>query len=944
MNSKLFNDFLNLDPFIYRRHPSLNEDEQSSLFLAVIDKLQNEEYILYGNWKYLNGTSIVKYPKVSNLTKLIQNHIEKTNINLLIFTFLLKLLEFNYSQELENFIFDILENIEDKKKFISYTMIDNYDFNLKLLDFSYKNNLLEKNLYTFRSFETKLFQSLYGIDFRYGGKSICNYTYIDIAKLFDLLEHIPSNDLKDITPYIKPEDIEKWFKYLKSNYNETIHNDEYITWFVSSLLKNRIDIYQIVNFLSTNRILSLHFHTKDISLKFDAIDNQLWEIFFKSEEYSDHRFAINDLLSFYDIGLKDIEQLIKKYPISNFPDSYIYFRTRVKNIDQLLMADETFKQYFVNMLEVQKQNEKKWNEKWEDENPELVKKRIKQKTNTKNNLSALEELYQDSIFHFTTKNDFYTIFSTLFNTNHSDYEELNNQAKNDLQDKYLPFIEKLKDIFKHDKTYLILKNDLTSSQLSNTETFMFVYLFNILAEEEKNKLLDTNESYIKLFWHLYRYSNYMDSDFFKKISKNFCTELELLSIEAIQLSLVQSQNKRTGFSPILKELFTSLNMYNQISLPNLISYVKNIPKEIYSELEDNEKKIFLEILALDEENFNFIKKMILNDEANCHNYLHYLLLIDKNLAIKYFRLIYDKISTKRSIWLKGKLFLGFADEYKCHHYDNPTVNPKKIQKFLCFMNAIEKHTFEDIDSSTLKLIVTDYYQFFNDYIHPTGSYSPDIYDDMNSKINNLWRHLESSTVHIDLLKELSKIEINNISNLAKYSLDIVYKLQAKERTISNSFYKEIFDKEENVKKSNEIHIHGDNYGVANNQIQVNQTFNNQPKDETIKIIEEWYQQWWFISLSIGIISTIIFYFYFQSIQLSIGVGIILFFISIIFNPKRRFFRVATGILAISVVSLVPSIMDYISKILELDIHTNPWIGGLLICSALFLYYLDSKQK
>ena len=821
MNSKLFDDFLNLDPFIYRRHPSLNKDEQNKLFLAVIDKLQNEEYKLYGNWKYLDGTSIVKYPKLSNLTELIKNHIEKTNMNLLTFTFLLKLLEFNYSQEQENFIFDILENIEDKKKFISYIMIDNYNFNLRLLAFSDKNNLFKKELYSLRSFETRLFQYLYGIRFGYGGKTKCNYTNIDIAKLFDLLEYIPSNDLKDITPYIQPEDIKKWFKYLKSNYDEKIHNAEYITWFVYSLLKNRIDIYQIVDFLSTSRILSLHFYTKDVNLKFDEIDNQLWEIFFKSEEYSDHRFAINDLLSFYDTELSDIEQLIKKYPISNFPDSYIYFRTRVKNIDQLLMADETFKQYFQNKIEEQKQNEKIWNKEWEEENPELVEKRIEQKTNTKNNLSALKKLYQDSIFHFTTKNDFYTIFSTLFNTHHSDYEELNNQAKNDLQDKYLPFIEKLKDIFKHDRTYLILKDDLTSTQLSNTETFMFVYLFNILAEEEKNKLLDTKESYKKLFWHLYRYSDYMNSDFFQKMSKNYSTELELLSIEVIQLSLIQSQNKETGFSHILKELFTSLNMYDKISLSNLISYVKSISKEIYSVLVDNEKEILLEILALDEENFDLVKKMMLYDEENCHSYLHYLLLIDKNIAIKYFnKFIYNKISKKRSVWLVIKLFLGFSTEPKSHKYDNPKVNPKKINKFLCFMNAMKKHTFEDIDSSTLKMILTDYYQFFNDYIHPEGAYSPDIYDHMNSKINNLWRYLESSTGHIDLLKELSNIEINNISNWAKHSLDIVYKLQAKERNISNSFYKKIFDKKTIVQHKTIIN-HG-NYAEKNNgQMSVN---------------------------------------------------------------------------------------------------------------------------
>lgn len=307
----------------------------------------------------------------------------------------------------------------------------------------------------------------------------------------------------------------------------------------------------------------------------------------------------------------------------------------------------------------------------------------------------------------------------------------------------------------------------------------------------------------------------MNSDFFQKISKIYSSELEVLSIEVIQLSLVQSQNKKTGFSHILKELFTSLKMYNKVSLSNLISYVKSIPQKVYSVLEDNEKEILLEILALDEGNFDFIKNMMLNDEENCHSYLFYLLSIDKNLAIKYFNnLIYSKISKKRSIYLLGKLFLGFSTEQKSHKYDNPKINPKKIQKFLCFMNAMEKHTFEDIDSSTLKMILLDYYQFFNDYISPKGSYSPDIYDDMNSKINELWRYLESSTKHIDLLKELSNIEINNISNWAKYSLDIVYKLQAKEQKKSNSFYKKIFDKKTIVE--NKTIINYGNYAETNN--------------------------------------------------------------------------------------------------------------------------------
>ena len=281
------------------------------------------------------------------------------------------------------------------------------------------------------------------------------------------------------------------------------------------------------------------------------------------------------------------------------------------------------------------------------------------------------------------------------------------------------------------------------------------------------------------------------------------------------MSLFQSKNKKTGFSHTLKELLTSLNMYNKVSLLNLISYVKGIPQETYYVLEDHEKEILLDILALDEENFNIIKNMMLKDEDSCYKYLHYLLSINKMLAIKHFHnFIYNRISKKRSIWLEVKLFFGIYTEPKCHKYDNPKINPKKIQKFLCFMNAMTRHNFEDIDSITLKMALLDYYQFFNDYIRPEGTFSPDIYYDMNSKISDLWTYLESSTKHIDLLNELSNIKINNISNRAKYYLDIVYKLQGKERNITNSFYKEIFDKKPIVEHKTIIN-HG-NYTDTNN--------------------------------------------------------------------------------------------------------------------------------
>ena len=126
-----------------------------------------------------------------------------------------------------------------------------------------------------------------------------------------------------------------------------------------------------------------------------------------------------------------------------------------------------------------------------------------------------------------------------------------------------------------------------------------------------------------------------------------------------------------------------------------------------------------------------------------------------------------------------------------------------------------------------------------------------------------------------------------------------------------------------------------NYAEKNNGVM---NFGNENSEDNTK----WYQEWWFISLMIGIFGAITFYVNFKLIGLSISIGIVLFLVSVFFNPNRRFYRSATGIMAIGVVSLVPSMMDYISKAFGLNIHANPWIGGLLICSATFLYYLDFK--
>ncbi len=106
--------------------------------------------------------------------------------------------------------------------------------------------------------------------------------------------------------------------------------------------------------------------------------------------------------------------------------------------------------------------------------------------------------------------------------------------------------------------------------------------------------------------------------------------------------------------------------------------------------------------------------------------------------------------------------------------------------------------------------------------------------------------------------------------------------------------------------------------------------------------EKFYEKWWIISLVVGLLGGILTWWN-SSYQFGITIALILFFIMIIFNPKRRFLRIGLGLLTLGSMSLSPSFIDWISKILNLNIHINPWIGALLIIGSFFLFFLDHKM-
>ena len=309
----LFNDFVDFDPFIFRRHPSLTKEQQEKLFLTLVTKykkrLKEENY-------RLKQTSLVKFDKLDNLEQLI-----KENITLELIDYLCKILEVNYSKGIEDFIFKLLENIKEDKilctKIIKKFELPFYKFNLRLFKFIKSNNCYSSNNNSpINTIEAYIFNILY--------KS----SSISFSKLIVLLQYLSTVDFHFTIREILPNDLLIWENRVKTTFE--IDNLE---WLIFGMLYN-YKTYNSVNILEDIIVLikkyiirfNIHFssvsgvrNSKKLLLNFDDISNDFWNLFFMNKENS--QFLIK-ILIFYKMDEINIDHIIKKYPIQNYTEQY----------------------------------------------------------------------------------------------------------------------------------------------------------------------------------------------------------------------------------------------------------------------------------------------------------------------------------------------------------------------------------------------------------------------------------------------------------------------------------------------------------------------------------------------------------------------------------------------------------------------------------------------
>lgn len=839
LDNSFFNEIVDFDPLIFRRHPSLNLEQQEKLLETMLNKLKQEKSIIYGKWNYFDNTSLLNFKKLSNISMIVKENIQANDLDRVLYFYLIKLLYFNYNKELENIIFKILDNYNnlhdnrqkdellevnritgdnikgniETRKLIVDTFVDNFDINCRLYDFMKANSLLNENIHKISmfSFETKLFESLYGIKYinRYSDpkKVIFNLTNYSFEELLQLLISIPYRDLQYVVPYLKQEDSLKWFEFVKSQKEV---NHEISLWAIYGLLlhNNSKEAVELVFEYLSRPIVYLHIEKQDIEdmpFEFKKLADDFWEVYFQM--HVDNVYSFTGIFKILHISLDDIIKATEKYPIEKYTKYYVPLRLS-ENIDEFLMSSSIFELYIQQLKKEQKERQKKWDEEYKKKKKEIEPT---EPSEFLKSIIAAKEIYDESKKSLETFQDIFNVF--LYERMYEEKNEhLIDETFNKEQKEQL--FSYAHNNFKQDIDYLKFKEDVYSHRVNLT--CLYIYYLKRLDNESLLKYVNTEKTYEKVYWHVFRLSK-MDESFFVYLTQKYFDFFIELFTETFKLSLEQSNNTRAVSLQGFFNLVEKCEKFNKNTLSEVIKLISSIDPHIFIKIETYNQDELLKVLVLDQSMYDYIESLMKYDNFKSKKYLATLLKLDTEKAIGNYMSLYleEEKYIKKSLWEKFKSLFEKEEIIEMHKYNNPLINPFKINLLMNLLFSISLSKKIDLISDEyIDIILQDYYEFFKEYEFQEGVVQYPDYDNMNNIIDNIWLKLSASSDHILLLKSLSNVN-DRISNIAKLYLDKAYNQQQKDRTLTNSYYKGIFDSEGiNTKKviNQGIYIEGNVHG------------------------------------------------------------------------------------------------------------------------------------
>ena len=814
LRSDFFDEILEFDPLIFKRHPNLDEEQQVKLLHKMLYNLQHEKSIIFGKWKYFDNNTLLNFKKIKDIHLVIKDKVDINHVDNVLFPYLIKLLNYNYSKELENEIFDVLDKFnqlprnqerkiftdEDRisenvikgniktRKLIEYSFVDNYNISIRLYDFIKHNQLLNTNIrnISMLNFETKLFESIYGIKYknRYGSKKdvMCSHSDYNFEELIPLLSSIPYRDLKYIVPHLKQEDSLKWFEYIKTiNVNHKIS-----LWAIYGLLlhdNSKEVISLIFDYLAQPQIY-LHIENQDIEdmpFDFEIIADNFWEFYFQLDIDNDYRAS--DLIPLLQVSLVDIKKVSKIYTIKEYSKHYVRFRLN-EDINHFLMSNRDFEIHMNELWKKQKEQQQKW-----DEELQLKLKESENYQTRKQQKDIKDNLCEKSLQSLTTKQDYYNVYycEELFSEeNEQKFDTLFNEAQ---KSQFFKFIF---EDFNTDISYLELKEKVNSNSLTLI-TPLYILYFKNLETDDLLKCINSREDFEKVFWHVFRYSK-MNESFFIYLTENYFEYFIELFIEAIQLSLEQSENKNIINLQDFITTIEKLHRFNKETLNDLVELIKQFNINLFKTIESYKLNNILSIISLDINSYEFIENLMKLDNYKSSTYLDTLLEMDKEKALNGYLNIYSK--EKKYIKRTCKeFFKELLKKEKTIH-----INEQKVHLLKNLIISLKNLGDTDfVSDNYLKVIIWDYYELIYQ--------NEQDFSDTSQFINNLWNNLGVNTNRIPLLIDLSKSNKNEFYDIAKHILQNAYNQQQKEISKPNSYYKDIFDNKGNI-ETKTINVEG----------------------------------------------------------------------------------------------------------------------------------------
>jgi hypothetical protein len=737
------------------------EQEQKLLLVSMIHTLQDERQQAWGRWEYLHSSTLLQFEKVEDLCEIINSEIITKEVNYELFSYLVGILEHNYSQGLEDTIFGILEYLKsDKKTCIEYIWhhhISDATYNKRLFTFIVDNDMFNED---YNSFYMRIFEILYR---KYSfDKLVILLKYFSDISDKDIILNLDISDLLLLTDYIEKFDSGQMsivvFTLLKKYRNLSPLKEKSFEFIVSLIEKNHI---------------GFNFHISDYEadlyrLEFDSFKEDFCKLFFKGDGNKPYLYSYSLILNHCDVKIRDIQSIIKIYPISQFPKHYQVFH-RFEDIKELLMQN---KQY----SDLLKQEEK------ERQEHELFYEKERQKYKYYHEKKENEKIYKDAIDSFLETKDFRKVFFLSFER-YDDSNKLNTKLKKDLGSLYPQFIEAIKDSFKNDRLYTkYQKYEIVGKYYR--DSIMYSFLYVVISSNERKELICNKDEYEKIFWHLWaldRNSNGLKYKYFIEISKDYVPTLIAQYQNLIERSLPNEKYPSDGDISTLKYMLRKIGKFDFETLEDLVVQITELYALYYQRLTHYQKSNLLDFICLDKDNYGFIKSIMIVDKCKENIYLEHLFLIDLNKAVNDFytsffpeKIVYEVVTCKSF--------------YPVYIYDtendNCQINPIKLK-------AIKK-LFGLLWTDGLKSTILSDDIFYNlliryyDYFKEGKRLSYNKRDDL---VNAYWKYFAITPSRLSLLQRLSEYPNQRLQAKAKYSIEQIYN-DNQELTMN---YKEILD-------------------------------------------------------------------------------------------------------------------------------------------------------